>query len=293
MKAIASAVALNVVFFMMVMMYGGKVGAGRGNRTLLASLEGWSITTMLYPHQQLYFSLVTFQNASIYLLLFLIPEYSVFMRLSAFLLFFFFCLASGFSDKLLQKVEFQNRKYKVMLDTCSPVGVALANASPVRSSLKLCAHSVGDFFSTSYYNPSLSWSEYEGIVGWPALRNLELSLTVGMRDFSLGESKVLFEGAHSFVLSEREDYCSFFVPGYGEVFLDTGYRGGVVLSGARFNSFLAENKNRVWSVRAAVLHQSSKVQELELLPNALVDIGGLRVRSDVCLLYTSPSPRDA
>lgn len=25
-------------------------GAGRGNRTLLASLEGWSITTMLYPH---------------------------------------------------------------------------------------------------------------------------------------------------------------------------------------------------------------------------------------------------
>ena len=26
------------------------VGAGEGNRTLLASLEGWSITTMLLPH---------------------------------------------------------------------------------------------------------------------------------------------------------------------------------------------------------------------------------------------------
>ena len=26
------------------------IGAGEGNRTLLASLEGWSITTMLRPH---------------------------------------------------------------------------------------------------------------------------------------------------------------------------------------------------------------------------------------------------
>ena len=26
-----------------------EIGAGKGNRTPLASLEGWSITTMLYP----------------------------------------------------------------------------------------------------------------------------------------------------------------------------------------------------------------------------------------------------
>jgi hypothetical protein len=28
---------------------GGVFGAGRGNRTLIASLEGWCFTTKLYP----------------------------------------------------------------------------------------------------------------------------------------------------------------------------------------------------------------------------------------------------
>ena len=29
--------------------WGGKNGAGEGNRTLMASLEGWSFTTKLHP----------------------------------------------------------------------------------------------------------------------------------------------------------------------------------------------------------------------------------------------------
>lgn len=33
-----------------------KVGAGRGNRTLMTSLEGWSFTTKLYPQKHAYFS---------------------------------------------------------------------------------------------------------------------------------------------------------------------------------------------------------------------------------------------
>ena len=28
-----------------------EYGAGRGNRTLVTSLEGWSFTTKLYPHR--------------------------------------------------------------------------------------------------------------------------------------------------------------------------------------------------------------------------------------------------
>jgi hypothetical protein len=30
----------------------GKFGAGDGNRTHIASLEGWSFTTKLHPHQR-------------------------------------------------------------------------------------------------------------------------------------------------------------------------------------------------------------------------------------------------
>ena len=29
---------------------GNTIGAGEGNRTLMASLEGWSFTTKLHPH---------------------------------------------------------------------------------------------------------------------------------------------------------------------------------------------------------------------------------------------------
>ena len=35
--------------FMRVLALRGMVGAGEGNRTLIASLEGWSFTTKLHP----------------------------------------------------------------------------------------------------------------------------------------------------------------------------------------------------------------------------------------------------
>ena len=34
---------------LLVTRLGGKSGAGEGNRTLVASLEGWSFTTKLHP----------------------------------------------------------------------------------------------------------------------------------------------------------------------------------------------------------------------------------------------------